>query len=370
MHHFLDCPSLNQKPTPGVEQAVEDNLCRWHIVRALLCVMGIAFAISGWLLLRLDANEFSMHLFYRNRLVRAFLGASNLRNQDAGIRGRIPSPFTGFAFDDDVCLQELSSLWPRSQLYGGKPEVFTGEAKDRYDGPYPIWGTALNLTTGEGLAWQKRKAASFIYSPLYCGWDFITQHPQGVEQPHAGTHFEQAETSDCAKLHKCLHAYRGTGSFHYDEGSAQAHASQPEGMPKLVSRTPYTGLGCGPFIGTAMAASGAAISPNWGYHTSPSVAALLALFNIRIGWWTGNPRRQDAWNKYAPNASYLVAKELFGKADDASEYVYLSDGGHFENLGIYEMVRRQMTYIIACDADADPKYEFGDLANAVDEVPP
>ena len=115
-----------------------------------------------------------------------------------------------------------------------------------------------------------------------------------------------------------------------------------------------------------MAASGAAVSPNCGYHTTPSVAALLALFNIRLGWWTGNPSRQGYWKKYAPGASYLL-KELFARADDKSRYVYLSDGGHFENLGIYEMVRRRAKYIIACDATADPEYSFADLANAVEK---
>lgn len=115
-----------------------------------------------------------------------------------------------------------------------------------------------------------------------------------------------------------------------------------------------------------MAASGAAISPNWGYHTSRSVAALLAVFNVRIGWWTGNPRRNDSWHKYAPGAYYLTA-ELLGSTGDAGKYVYLSDGGHFENLGIYELVRRRMKYIIACDADADPNYIFEDLANAVEK---
>ena len=51
--------------------------------------------------------------------------------------------------------------------------------------------------------------------------------------------------------------------------------------------------------------------------------------------------------------------------DDKSASVYLSDGGHFENLGIYELVRRRCTYIIVGDATADPELKFGDLGNAV-----
>ena len=43
-------------------------------------------------------------------------------------------------------------------------------------------------------------------------------------------------------------------------------------------------------IGTAMAISGAAANPNWGYHTSAPVAFLLTVFNVRLGCWVGNPR--------------------------------------------------------------------------------
>jgi len=323
----------------GVAQAAEDHLHRWSIVCALFLVAGVALLVSSVLMARLDANEFSMHLFYRNRLVRAFLGASNVRSKSANTGGRIPSPFTGFALDDDVPLQEMSSNWPRCRHTYDDSDVSGGPC---YDGPYPVWGTALNLTAGEDLAWQERKAASFIYSPLYCGWDYAPQHLEPSERPSE----KQDSADDVGDF-----AYRGTGGVTRDDDQ----------------RTPYTGARGGPSVGTAMAASGAAVSPNWGYHTTPAVAALLALFNVRIGWWTGNPRRRDCWKTYAPGADYLITKELFGEADDSAPYVYLSDGGHFDNLGIYEMVRRRIKYIIACDADADPHYEFGDLANTVEK---
>ena len=56
-------------------------------------------ALSGLLAWRLDINEFSMHLFYRNRLVRAFAGASKLK-RDANI-------FTNFSLSDDFPLCSL-----------------------------------------------------------------------------------------------------------------------------------------------------------------------------------------------------------------------------------------------------------------------
>jgi hypothetical protein len=353
----LRCPPPPPKPgelPKETNQRLADPLKAYELRQSLcqiLWIAGLGLAIALILMGRLNVNEFSMHLFYRNRLVRAFLGASNVKT-DPDSKGRRPSPFTGFALDDDVPLQELCSWWKRKRETFSKerPNPEPTPCGDCYDGPYPIWGTTLNLTKGEDLAWQKRKAASFIYSPLYCGWDYVSKSPCSSEPPGQDTSCVGADESE-HRRDRCKYAYRGTGEF------------TPGGE---CGRTPYAGQSGGPLIGTAMAASGAAVSPNSGYHTSPAVAALLAIFNVRIGWWTGNPRRNDRWNKYAPAAYYLTA-ELLGWTGDAGRYVYLSDGGHFENLGIYELVRRRMKYIIACDADADPNYIFEDLANAVEK---
>ena len=60
--------------------------------------------------------------------------------------------------------------------------------------------------------------------------------------------------------------------------------------------------------------------------------------------------------------------ETFGLTDDRNPYVYLSDGGHFENLGLYEMVLRRCHVIVVSDAGCDPTYTFDDLANAVRRI--
>ena len=44
---------------------------------------------------------------------------------------------------------------------------------------------------------------------------------------------------------------------------------------------------------------------------------------------------------------------------------YLSDGGNFENLGGYELIRRRLPLIVIIDAAADPDYDFDDLAGLV-----
>ena len=262
----------------------------------------VLLGLSLFLSWRVDINEFSMHMFYRNRLVRCYLGASR-----SGIRN--PNPFTGFDPKDDLKLKGL-----RAEKHEGDP------SEPGYIGPFPIVNTALNITHGERLAWQERKAESFVFTPIYSGYAYAEMKP--------------------SKGKVLRDAYRPTRKYAYPDG--------------------------GVYVGTAMGISGAAASPNMGYHTSPPLAFLMTVFNVRLGWWMGNPRHTDTWNKGGPRLglAYLLA-ELFALTTDHSRYVYLSDGGHFENLGIYELVRRRCQLIIACDADADPDYSMGDLGNAI-----
>jgi hypothetical protein len=119
-------------------------------------------------------------------------------------------------------------------------------------------------------------------------------------------------------------------------------------------------------VGAAVSISGAAASPNMGYHSVPSLAFLMAFFNVRLGYWAGNPRNKNTWTKPGPMVGLLcLLAELFGQTDDEARYVYLSDGGHFENLGVYELVKRRCKFIIACDAGADGNYALGDLGSAI-----
>jgi peptidoglycan hydrolase-like protein with peptidoglycan-binding domain len=261
--------------------------------------------LAGVLSLRVDINEFSMHHLYRNRLIRCYLGASN--------RSRKPQPFTGFCAQDDVRLRELAPSEPRQDGLV-------------YQGPYLIVNAALNLVTGKELAWQERKAASFIFTPRFCGYELYTI---------------DAERDRNTDLTSC----RRRGCY----------------RPTIQYADAVVGIS----LGTALAISGAAASPNMGYHSSPSLAFLLTVFNVRLGWWTRNPA-QSNWMKSGPRFGLkYLAEELFGLSDSRSSFVYLSDGGHFENLGLYELVRRRCRLIVACDATQDSSCEFGDLGNAI-----
>lgn len=261
-----------------------------------------SLAVAVVMSLLVDVNEFSMHGFYRNRLVRSYLGATRAEERN-------PHPFTGFDPADDLPLADLDSQ-PRNG------------PSSSYQGPIPILNATLNLTRGEELAWQTRKGASFVFTPRYCGYEYLPRK-------------------------------KNTGSPWWLEAAGYRPTAEYGGRVQL---------------GTAMAISGAAVSPNMGYHSSAPLAFLMTVFNVRLGWWLGNPRHRWTWDSASPRlALYYLISELLGVADDQQEYVYLSDGGHFENLGIYELVRRRCRLIVACDAEQDEKLEFGGLGNAIEK---
>ncbi len=128
-------------------------------------------------------------------------------------------------------------------------------------------------------------------------------------------------------------------------------------------------------LGTAMAISGAAAAPNMGTATIKPLVFLMTLLNIRLGYWLPNPvkllrkkhkvRQCIQYWRFSPFSGvgpmYLL-RELLGLISEKDEYINVSDGGHIENLGIYELLRRRCKYIIACDAEEDPDMTFGGLA--------
>jgi len=92
---------------------------------------------------------------------------------------------------------------------------------------------------------------------------------------------------------------------------------------------------------------------------------------VRLGAWLPNPAIANTWQlsrAKPPNALTTLFRELAGLSSDQGKAVYLSDGGHFENLGLYEMVRRRCRHIVVVDAGADPDADFSDLGNAVHKI--
>ena len=126
-------------------------------------------------------------------------------------------------------------------------------------------------------------------------------------------------------------------------------------------------------LSTAVATSGAAVSSHMGVNSNPALRFILSVLNIRLGYWMINPMyfdpdKRTVWMRIGRLFSVGVVRffqELIGKITYKTSYVYLSDGGHIENLGIYELVRRQCRLIIVGDGECDPDYTFNGLSEAI-----
>ena len=251
-------------------------------VRALLAVtLCLGLAAFGWAFSYfVDTNKFSLNGMYRDRLVRAYLGASNKRSK--------ANPFSGFAVDDDLPMHALPAR------------------------PLHVVNTALNVLRTDHLAWQQRKAQPFSITRLHCGNKDLGYRP--------------------------AQHYGGKGGIS---------------------------------LGTAISISGAAASPSMGAGSTPSHAFVLAFLNARLGAWMGNPGRlgDAVWRKRGPSpAAAPMAREALGLTSNDNPFVYLSDGGHFENLALYEMVLRRCHAVLLLDGGCDPTLSFEDLGNALRKI--
>jgi hypothetical protein len=113
-----------------------------------------------------------------------------------------------------------------------------------------------------------------------------------------------------------------------------------------------------------------------GYHTNPATSFLMTVFSVRLGWWLCNPRKLNedgtklgSGETFPPPSPHFslhgLVNELLGRTTDTSGYVYLSDGGHFDNMGLYELVRRRCRYIVICDSEEDAELKFEGIGMAI-----
>jgi hypothetical protein len=225
----------------------------------------IAWAIGiGWMA---DPNLISLHNFYKSRLIRAFLGASNTAE-------RTNSEITEAVAGDDVRMKDL-----RNHVCGA---------------PVHIVNATLNLVGGRDLATAQRSAGLFTISSEVCG------------SARTGYHSTQ----------------------HYMGGTLT--------------------------LGSAVAASGAAVSPNMGAKTvSAALALLLSLLNVRLGYWVPTPNR-SRWREAQPRLwPFYLLREALSQTNDLGTYCYLTDGGHFDNTGVYALVERGCQYVLVLDDGAE-----------------
>ena len=263
--------------------ACSDEKFAWRMLAMFGCistVMGWVLSL-GWLL---DPNMLTIHSFYKGRLVRAYMGASNDARKNApnaDISEAVPG--------DDVPLVYLKNT--------------------SHGAPYHLINTTLNLVGARDLATVQRFSDYFVMSKRYCG--------------------------------SLRTGYRPTHEY-----------------------------ACGTMsLGTAVSVSGAAASPNMGAQTpSAALAMLLTLFNVRLGFWAPTPNR-TYWRAGAARLwPFYTIQELLSQTTDLLPFCYLTDGGHFDNTGVYSLIQRGCRYILMADCGADPEPSFADLGDLVRKV--
>jgi hypothetical protein len=126
----------------------------------------------------------------------------------------------------------------------------------------------------------------------------------------------------------------------------------------LVERTDLS-------LTTAVSISGAAVAPEMGKETRRPLRFLLALANIRLGVWLPKPNRLDrVRDGRTPGLSYLLLHEMLGLGGNPS-FVYVTDGGHYDNLGLVELFRQRCEWIWCIDASGDDIDTFSTLGGAL-----
>jgi len=271
------------------------------------------FVLLIWRIGRLvDLNVVGPHQIWRNRLMEAFMPDTDAVKENKWK----PAIKANNAQMEDMC---------NASKCGDKN---TDETLKK---PYHIINTNIILTNSPSSNYRSRGGDNFIISPLYCGSSATAW----------------VRTNSYQKTKRFLNI-KPFNSFH----------EQKQGIT----------------LATAMSVSAAALNPNAGVSgagvsRNNAVSFLLSLLNLRLGYWTSNPN----WpNPLGFNANLispgLTSEILKSGLTEANKYVQLSDGGHFENLGLYELIRRKLDLIIVSDGGADGEFNFDDLANAIEKV--
>ena len=263
-------------------------------------VAGVTLAWLVWSFLFVDINTLGPHGYYRDRLCECYL-AYRGENQITWWQTAIRRFWGGRSKRREATearkIEETAPQKIAARLRLPLSQMHTPGAA-----PYHLVNTVVNLPASANPDLRGRNGDFFIMSPFFCG------------SPICG--------------------YVAT--------------SQVEGIDPHLD------------LGTAMAISGAAASTNMGWRTLPNYRFLMALFNVRLGYWLPNLRCLDQVRVRGVGPAYFLA-EITGRIQENMKYLNVSDGGHIENLGAYELLRRRCKFIICVDGGAKLGTEGSDL---------
>ena len=307
------------------------------VVWAIMIVFAFAFG-RCWPFI----NQSSLHSMYSARLTRAYLGASNPRRQKVA-RQRV----TEVAPGDNI---DAADYWPAPEPQG-----------DPRARPLHLINVTINETVDgrSNVQRQDRKGTGLALGP--CAFSVGIRHhavfashamlrprdASGSPPPNAVTIFPQSRAGAEAPAYRVF--------------TETADGQGWQGGERLP-------------VGAWTGISGAAFSTGLGARTNLGLSLLCGLTNVRLGYWwdsgaepgrRAGHRRPVFLERMFRVQSYLLSEFVSRFYGTSRKHWYLSDGGHFENMGGYELIRRRLARIVLVDAEADPDYTFDGLANLI-----
>ena len=313
-------------------------------VLAVVAIAAVFLTLGAWVGFSFGfVNLSSHHRLYSARLTRAYLGASNPLRTGASTEGASDIP-TGRDRRDVTSAMpgdQISMVHYRPHAFGGPLHLINVTVNETIDGISQI-------------EQNDRKGFSLAVGPL------------GLSARTMDHALFEPRLPDCGKKR--------------DTGKALLQPAKAEGFHTLAAEDGRAVEVEMPALGSWVGISGAAFTTGLGAGTSRAKSFLLGFFNVRLGYWWDSglaPEARAARAKRGAAAAGDAGSTLYpaqaGLFDEwtarfrgaARRHWYLSDGGHFENCAVYELMRRRLPLIVCCDCGADPDYEFEDVGNLV-----
>lgn len=260
-------------------------------------VLGFTCAITLWGWLGVNVNTYSPHGYYRNRLCECYLACRH-RNEADWFKRTLKRGLLRLWRGDDGLPEPV-----QVGVFGTLQMLPLSRLGAGAVAPYHLVNAAVNLPSSAARGLRGRKCDFFLLSRRACG------------SPISG--YVRTEALEALDPHLDL--------------------------------------------GTAMAVSGAAASSNMGWKTDHCLRMLMTLTNIRLGYWLRHPARGrlPSWLRGA--GPWYLFKEMFGLMSERARYLNLSDGGHIENLAVYELLRRRLKFIVCVDGGQGGSADGSDL---------
>jgi len=291
-------------------------------------------------------NRSTQQPLYGARLTRAYLGASNEKRWEGT---NITETVEGDDFD-------LARYWPPPAQNGAPIHLINVTINETIDGQSQVQQ-------------QDRKGIGLALGP----WGLSAGVKHHVVLP-LGDEKKMLSPED-----KPVFAiYPASPDFRVFDYKIQEGENRPRFTGEMLP------------LGTWVSISGAAFSTGTGMNTSLGLSLLTGFGNVRLGrWWDSGVERdkkeqdppasegtrkakrklslriEDALARLFPVQTYMLDEFLARFPGTSRRHWYLSDGGHFENMGGYELLRRRLPFIVIVDGEQDADYTFGGLSNMV-----